>query len=1359
MNVRKPAGHLALLGASVAIAAGFAGCGPRANDINQVQPGYVKKSIFLQDSEWYYKRTIAKSELLNTYVIEGMGDWALDRVRWRIEENLLIAYKPYEAIPGTSTEEYPGTTKYEGPALAVFPISEHFDIKRGYDPTTGNETNVIAENTTDRVWSQRDYMRVDWSTNMIEQDVFADYSGDWFPVHFVSTGDYWSDQDTKPTDEYASRFTNDYVEVNMHAFIGMDLWECASFVGFSSAGFEGCGYGEAMVRHSFVRVKTPSDYIPHDYPDSVVLKQKDGTPCMSGSTDPACQTVPDPNTGEILRQPIYSRFGFFRVETPTYDRGYGATDAGRLLRAYNFNIWQRHTDDQGNVIPISQRTPKPITYYLNADFPDRWKKYAFEVGAEYDRVFKSMVSDLVGAAKTPDHMFQVMENDCNIANVKAFVTNSKSINNKDLEYAVARAVCPDGTACDSPMDKIAIGNLTTVCTSLEAATRDAKTNIPAFEWQRIGDGRWFMLVWFNNPQDSGWSGLGLVNPDARTGESVSGAAYLRGYDFEVAAATIQDYINLINDCQDGDAQCAAQIQNIVYGQDIRRQVATDIKRAQQMANTVPSAAYLELIGQRLAAFGITADQRLAEKLYPQEQDNRLSLGEDSSLSDALISNLDVAMAARGNWTPQGPWGSGPALMGNGQGKVPGALPAVVDDATLKHLASPLGRIAETAQHSAKRETARNTMSHAGFCFPKFDFDIHWAGLALELKDVPPDQQYEMIASRLIKHVMLHELGHNVGFRHNFEGTYDALNYFDEFWPQNPAVDPSVTDDERVMNKYDEYRNSTVMEYIGQGKGLFTDRLGKYDEAAIRFAYANQVAVFDDPSVDQNAFIDNASGAKGAFVLKNWRYNNDYSKLPSHLCGGCTDTQTKLNVIQHRHWENFDPQNPPIQEVPFHFCSDEYNRSTPFCSTFDYGSNLKEIFANYYTWWAHYFFFNNFIRDRLGPVNWDPFRATIPAQTTLEFASTVGQYFYYYSAQDPTFRNTDLGQDMLTTVAHGMNFASEVISTPEPLRMCPWPGASNPRIYIPWYYLNNCDQYAPLDSHYAAMAKAIQMPLGDARPAAIGITEDYEDFDWSFVGSYFDKANVLWLLGYNRPHFWFRFSYDFDIRNYQISLYRLFEPELRNFYDKVVNFDGYFIEQQTALDLGSYWCTDAPDDTPSIGHFEPRKMIDPASANPALPGPSATCKNPAVVYPTLLRNMPYDAMFYTHALFSSDFDAQLNMGKSMKIYAVGSDDDYPFWDQLTPADYCSTTDSLTGITFRSIHQPTNIPDLGCRLINRADQAQTDWLGSMGDPGYKDRWRAWFERLEWARDLTRLFNNYRSRVPSVGNCWAGSRPCGN
>ena len=52
--------------------------------------------------------------------------------------------------------------------IAAFPIRRHFDIRRQYNPINGQENNVIQENDFDRPWWERDYMRVDWSQNVVQ---------------------------------------------------------------------------------------------------------------------------------------------------------------------------------------------------------------------------------------------------------------------------------------------------------------------------------------------------------------------------------------------------------------------------------------------------------------------------------------------------------------------------------------------------------------------------------------------------------------------------------------------------------------------------------------------------------------------------------------------------------------------------------------------------------------------------------------------------------------------------------------------------------------------------------------------------------------------------------------------------------------------------------------------------------------------------------------------------------------------------------------------------------------------------------------------------------------------------------------
>ena len=196
-------------------------------------------------------------------------------------------------------------------------------------------------------------------------------------------------------------------------------------------------------------------------------------------------------------------------------------------------------------------------------------------------------------------------------------------------------------------------------------------------------------------------------------------------------------------------------------------------------------------------------------------------------------------------------------------------------------------------------------------------------------------------------------------------------------------------------------------------------------------------------------------------------------------------------------------------------------------------------------------------------------------------------------------------------------------------------------------------------------------------------------------------------------------------------------------------DGFFLRTELAEDLGSYWCRDEADPTTAyLGTFEPRKLIDPeARDQTSLPGPSESCLNPAIIYPELLTNMPFTAMFIAHALFSSDFDAQLDMGKSMKVFVVGAPDDFTDWSTLDSCEvaagtgecYCEMTDTLTGLQYRAVTQPGEaIPDLGCRLIDRALEAQVAYEGSNDNPFYKDNWRQWIERLEYARDLYRMYH---------------------
>ena len=44
-----------------------------------------------------------------------------------------------------------------------------------------------------------------------------------------------------------------------------------------------------------------------------------------------------------------------------------------------------------------------------------------------------------------------------------------------------------------------------------------------------------------------------------------------------------------------------------------------------------------------------------------------------------------------------------------------------------------------------------------------------------------DQIWRELRAEIFEATALHEIGHTVGLRHNFQASYDSLNYFDEYW--------------------------------------------------------------------------------------------------------------------------------------------------------------------------------------------------------------------------------------------------------------------------------------------------------------------------------------------------------------------------------------------------------------------------------------------------------------------------------------------------------------------------------------------------------------------------------------------------
>src|SRR5262249_16875677 len=152
------------LTAIVASAAVGFGCAQERDTINKVDAYALDKSFFVgpklndpsDDPEFYGATTIVDVPFA---VTPGVPPTPLRRVKWELTNEVLNARLTYESTNGVDGQGNAHTNS--GQIVASFKVLSHFDIRRDYNPQTGEELNVIVENTTDRPWQERQYFRVD----------------------------------------------------------------------------------------------------------------------------------------------------------------------------------------------------------------------------------------------------------------------------------------------------------------------------------------------------------------------------------------------------------------------------------------------------------------------------------------------------------------------------------------------------------------------------------------------------------------------------------------------------------------------------------------------------------------------------------------------------------------------------------------------------------------------------------------------------------------------------------------------------------------------------------------------------------------------------------------------------------------------------------------------------------------------------------------------------------------------------------------------------------------------------------------------------------------------------------------------
>jgi hypothetical protein len=834
MNMRR----ILEVAASLSLTAAL-GCAGDVTTIDRTQPNAIDKTMF--EGIWYHRATVVGTDP-ESGDTEGITS-GTDKLRWEIQENLLIGYRSYEFVPYAEGLTDEGRDFFGSPVVA-FPIVSHFDIQRDYNPTTGVENNVIVENTTDRPWYERRFMRVNWSQQLVGSKFYFGWPN--YPTGYYTAdaiGGYYTEahEETNPDRPV---ITKDYFDITVNYHVAPDRYYCNMMLLYN--GVPRCGAGNVKVRVAFKKIDPADDYESLYYPDVVELKDDSGSAIILNFDGRRCDDYRDPGECNVQTYPMDAAFGNFRVARMAWDKERLLTRTGRLYQVGRFDIWEDSYADDGSLRPHAQRTPKPIVYYGNVNFPQDMVEHATKMAAFWNKPYMETVAFLQGKLTADGQadvarlrnelgqdMYQFRVNDCNLDNVRRYASENGH------EALVERLV---GGA-----DNIARGNLEKVCAAIQYAdlqqgkTLDPKDGRPmAFTWQRTGDLRNNFVNYVDPLNTYGPWGVAQFAQDPETGEFFSNAANYFAVAGDSVSQSEVDVVQWLN----GDLS----EEELFRGDFTRNEV---VSRRQSKNNNVRS-----VVRQMLAAHEQQMIEESGDALFTEEapgaDDARFQrMFKGTDIERELLVNDELLRAFAGPTLYQ-PFATAPSEGSIGQAaaeSLVNLVPGEVSDEALAE-ASPVnfGISAETNPF----EKVVRELGSRGYELAEF-FDPNSSGLAAAFKGEPRDKIYEWMRKELFVAVEAHEIGHTLGLRHNFQGSMDAINYLPQFWFRQNG-DGSIDQfwnnppNERNAHRGNEYKYSSVMDYGFDVPQEGLHGIGPYDEAAIRFFYGQLVHVWDPQKV-------------------------------------------------------------------------------------------------------------------------------------------------------------------------------------------------------------------------------------------------------------------------------------------------------------------------------------------------------------------------------------------------------------------------------------------------------------------------------------------------------------------------------
>lgn len=643
------------------------------------------------------------------------------------------------------------------------------------------------------------------------------------------------------------------------------------------------------------------------------------------------------------------------------------------------------------------------------------------------------------------------------------------------------------------------------------------------------------------------------------------------------------------------------------------------------------------------------------------------------------------------------------------------------------------------------------------------------GIILPLRD----KLKVVLWERIYKGTQEHEVGHTLGLRHNFEASTDALNFHEKYWDlklkagtdevQN-ALQQDTT--EQALGGIREQQLASVMDYTSKFNGRFAS-LGHYDRAAIKFGYGDLVEVFgqvkpadlstdpdgagplapateylatptaEAPSTSMVQFLGNQVGNKlnrrlhysvlpkyfkgkaGMYDRKNVRWQD----LRGDRCE--TDGQCSGGRVCTPFGEAKFCSDASKLEVPYRFCSDEWNGQTPTCATFDEGVDSYEITRNALDDYENYWFFWGYNRDS------ETFHPdTYAARVERQFWTATRQ-FQFWAVDFATYQKNgwwktrfgvDFDQDPngglsgAYATLTGFNAMAQALGRPT----CGWYGRNNQRLRF--------EPYTDLDNTTFADTRRIIETQG-CRPL-------YPEWDYGGYlprpasgGQVYDRLTAYAMLSDPTMTGFVGVNENEDIRRYLVSYHTFFPRQVTNL------FAGIAIEE--AKHFGWY-VVQGPD--PAVDELQRRVWLGPGSeAAPkkcedfptnATAEEKVGCLKYEIfpdarpVFPSSRFRMPLQASYYGMALLARGYNR--NYLDLSRVFLKGNQAKIDLPADLAPEDIAEFTDPLSGKVYIAARVDKGVLNPGFLAVQAA-QAELDK----------------FKNLQALQD-SYLFSDYQFRV---------------